>query len=72
MKSEFRIKENEEGFFEVYYVESKGNSFFTEGKELLKPYITWSGYDNAYPFSTLENAIEELKQEVIKNTKRFK
>ena len=70
MKPKFRIKENSEGKFEVYYVEKivwtcKGQ------KEVLKPFITWSGLDTVYPFSTIDLAIDELKLEVIKQTEKI-
>lgn len=66
MKPEFRIKENEKGKFEVYYIESLG----FRCKEILKPYVTWSGLDKVYEFDTIESAIRELQLEVIKNTER--
>jgi len=70
MKPEFRIKENENGKFEVYYVESVGSSFFFKGKEVLKPYITYSGSDRIFEFSSMEVALGELKHEVFMNTER--
>ena len=36
MKPQFKIKENKEGKFEVYYVEQKGKIF---KKEVLKPFV---------------------------------
>lgn len=65
MKPEFKIKKNKQGKYEVYYI-YKHRTFFN--KEVLKPYITWSGLDKVYPFSTLETAIKELKIEITKNT----
>lgn len=69
MKPEFRIKENENGKFEVYYVESI--TYFFISKEILHPYITWSGLDKVFEFDTIESAIRELQLEVIKNTERL-
>jgi len=71
MKPEFRIKQNNKGKFEVYYVEIVGTSYFFKGKEVLKPFITYSGSDRIFEFSSLEIAIKELKQEVIKQTERL-
>jgi ABC-type transporter MlaC component len=68
MKPEFRIKQNEKGKFEVYYVEVKGSSYFTKNKEVLKPFITYAGLEIVYPFSKIETAIEEMKAEIIKQT----
>ena len=71
MKPEFRIKENKKYNpyrFEVYFVEYKG---FLFKKEVLKPFITYAGTGNIYPFSSIETAITELKQEVIKQTERL-
>lgn len=70
MKPEFRIKEAKSGF-QVFYVEKKGSSFFFEGKEVLKPYITWAGLDEVYTFKDINTAIKQLELEVIKNTKRI-
>ena len=64
MKPEFRILQNNNFKFEVYYVERK-RSFFK--KEVLKPYITYAGLDMVYPFSSIEIAIDSLKDEIIKN-----
>lgn len=68
MKPEFRIKENTEGKFEVYYIETKGSSFFFKDKEVLKPFITYAGLDKVYAFSSLKTALEQLKLEIIKQT----
>ena len=68
MKPQFKIKKNKEGKFEVYYVEEKGKIF---KKEVLKPFVTWSGIDEVYAFSSIDIAIRELKQEVIKQTERI-
>ena len=70
MALEFRIKQVKNGF-QVFYVEKKGSSFFFEGKEVLKPYITLAGLDEVYTFKDIDTAIKELKLEVIKNTKRL-
>ena len=59
---------DKEGKFEVYYVEQKGKIF---KKEVLKPFITWRGTDEVYAFSSIDIAIRELKQEVIKQTERI-
>ena len=67
MKPQFIIKENENGKFEVYYIERHATFF---KKEILKPYITWAGLDEVFPFDDIDIAIKELKQEVIKNTER--
>lgn len=67
MKPQFKIKENENGKFEVYYIERQ-KTFFR--KKVLKPYVTWAGLDDVYHFSTIEFAIQELKKEVILNTER--
>lgn len=69
MKPEFRIKENKEGKFEVYYVEYKFGLF--SHKEILHPFITWSGTNKVYAFTDIQNAIKELKQEVINQTERL-
>ena len=69
MKPEFRIKKNTEGKFEVYFVETKGSSFFFKDKEFLKPFITYAGLEEVYPFSSLETALNELKLEIIKQHK---
>jgi hypothetical protein len=71
MKPEFRITKNQNGRFEVYYVESVGSSFFFKGKEVLKPYVTYSGSDRIFPFKTIESAIVQLKAEVILQTERL-
>jgi hypothetical protein len=68
VKPEFRIKQNNKGKFEVYFVEVVGTSYFFENKVVLKPFITYSGSDRIFEFSSLEIAIKELKQEVIKQT----
>jgi len=68
MKPEFRIKENKNGKFEVYYIE-RHETFFK--KEILKPYITWAGLDEIFQFSSIEVAIKELELEIIKNTDRI-
>jgi hypothetical protein len=68
MKPQFRIKQTENCKFKIYYVESIGTSFFFSGKEVLKPYVTWSGLDQGYEFKTIEGAIEHLKAECIINT----
>jgi hypothetical protein len=65
MKPEFRIKKNENGKFEVYYVEKVKTFFGSRTKEVLKPYVTWSGLDKVFEFSTMEIAVDELKAEVI-------
>lgn len=67
MKPQFKIKKNKEGKFEVYYVEQKGKIF---KKEVLKPFITWRGTDEVYAFSSIDIAVKELKQEVIKQTEK--
>ena len=69
MKPEFKIKENKYGKFEVYYVEHKIGLF--SHKEILHPFITWSGLDEVYAFNSIEIAIEELKKEVINQTERI-
>jgi len=66
MKPEFKIIENKKGKFEVYYVEYINLMFHTRQK--LIPYITWSGLDKVYAFSTLKIAQEELRLEILKNT----
>ena len=66
MSPEFRILQNINFRYEVYYVYKKATFF---KKEILKPYLTYSGLDKVYPFMNLEIAVEELKKEVIKNTK---
>lgn len=66
MKPQFRILQNKNGNFEVYYIE-KINFF---GKEILKPFITRAGLDDVFPFSNLDLAIDELKKEAIKQTER--
>lgn len=68
MKPQFRIKENENGKFEVHYIERQ-STFFR--KEVLKPYITWAGLDEVYPFSTIDIAIRQLELETIKNTEKI-
>lgn len=70
MVPEFRIKQVKKGF-QVFYVEKKGSSFFFDGNEVLKPYITWAGLDEVYTFKDIDTAIKQLKLEVIKNTKRL-
>lgn len=65
MKPRFKIKQNEKGKFEVYYIE-RHETFFK--KEILKPYVTWSGLDEVFEFSTIDVAIQELKKEIILNT----
>jgi len=65
MEPQFRIKKNENGKFECYYVVKK--TFF--GKEILKPYITYFGSDTVYPFSSIKSLTKELEIEVIKKTK---
>ena len=65
MSPEFRILHNINFRYEVYYVHKKATFF---KKEVLKPYLTYSGLDEVFPFMDLEIAIEELKKEVIKNT----
>ena len=65
MKPEFRIIKNDENKFEVYYVKKKRTIF---KNEVLKPFIKYLGTDEVYPFSNIENALIELKQEVIKQT----
>lgn len=67
MKPEFRIKQNKNGNFEVYYVEKKATIF---KKEVLKPFVCWAGIDKVYEFGSIDSAIRELKQEVIKQTQR--
>jgi hypothetical protein len=69
MLPQFKIVENKEGKFEVYYVEKITRSWDFKVKVVLKPYITYAGLDYVYPFSSLENAINELKIEIIKNTR---
>ena len=71
MKPEFRIVENKKGKFEVFYVETKGGSYFFKDKEVLKPFITYAGSNKIYSFESIENAIKELKQEVIIQTERI-
>jgi len=68
MKPQFIIKENKNGKFEVYYIERYATFF---RKEVLKPYVTWNGLDEVYPFSSIDVAIRELKTEIIKNTERI-
>ena len=69
MKPEFRIKENKSGRFEVYYVQKKESGFFLlSHKEVLKPYITYSGTQRVYPFSSLAVALSELKIEIDSHT----
>jgi len=58
MKPEFKILENQQGKFEVYYVQNK----------ILIPFITWTGLYKVYAFSSLEVAKEELRLEILKNT----
>jgi hypothetical protein len=70
MKPEFRIIKNHFGRFEVYYVESRKTYFLFKTKEVLKPYITYSGSDRIFPFKTIESAISELKTEVILQAER--
>lgn len=65
MKPRFKIKQNEKGKFEVYYIKRHATFF---KKEILKPYVTWSGLDEVFEFSTLDVAIQELKKEIILNT----
>lgn len=71
MKPEFRIKKNHFGRFEVYYVESRKTYFLFKTKEVLKPYVTYSGSDRIFPFKTIESAIAQLKAEVILQTERL-
>ena len=71
MKPEFKIKQNTHGKFEVYYVEIKGTSYFFKDKEVLKPYITYSGSDRVFEFSSMEVALGELKHEVVMNTEHL-
>ena len=71
MTPQFRILKNKDGKFEVYYVEKVKTFFGIKLKEVLKPYITWSGLEKVYPFNSIDVAILELKQEVIKNTERI-
>lgn len=66
MKPKFRILENKKGKYEVYYVSRK--TFW--GKEILKPFVTYSGIDKAYGFTSLEMAIKELKIECVKQCDR--
>jgi len=68
MKPQFIIKENEKGKFEVYYVERYATFF---KKEILKPYVTWSGLDEVFEFSTIDVAISELKKQIMINTDRI-
>lgn len=68
MRPQFKIKENKKGEFEVYYIE-RHETFFK--KEILKPYITWSGLDEVFPFDNIDIAIKELGYEVIKSTERI-
>ena len=68
MKPEFRIIENKNKKYEVYYVENKGSSYFFKDKEVLKPYITYSGSNRIFEFSSRLVALEELKNEISKNT----
>ena len=70
MKPKFKILENKDGKFEVYYVEYITEMFHTRQK--LIPYITWAGLNKVYEFSSLEIAIEELKKEIIFNTELIK
>jgi len=71
MKPQFRIKENVNGKFEVYYVEKVKTFLGIRTKEVLKPYVTWSGLDEIYAFNTIEAAITHLKAEVILQTERL-
>ena len=54
----FKIVKNQQNKFEVYYVENNR----------LIPYITWTGLDKVYAFTSLEIAKEELRLENLKNT----
>lgn len=59
MYPKFKIIKNQQEKFEVYYVDTN--------KRLI-PYITWTGLNKVYAFSTLEIAREELRLEILKNT----
>lgn len=66
MKPQFRILENKDGKYEIYYVDS----ISLRGKEKLKPFITWSGLDKVYSFRTIESAVDNLKLESIRQLER--
>jgi len=57
-KPSFKIVKNQYNKYEVYYVDG----------ENLVPYITWTGLNKVYAFSSLEIAKEELRLENLKNT----
>lgn len=67
MKPRFVILENKHNKFEVYYIERKGLIF---KKDVLIPFVTYAGSNEVYPFINIQIALEELKQEVIKQTER--
>jgi len=69
MKPQFKILKNKNGKFEVYYIQRHKSLF---KKEILKPYVTWSGLDKVYAFSNLDVAIDELQKEIILNTELIK
>ena len=58
MNPKFKIVKNQQSKFEVYYVENNR----------LIPYITWTGLNKVFAFSSLEIAEEELRLEILKNT----
>lgn len=67
MKPQFRIKQVQGGF-QVFYVKKYR---FLSGEEVLKPYITYAGLDEVYTFRDIDEAINQLELETIKNSKRI-
>ena len=67
MKPKFVIKENQDGKFEVYYVEIIKKTLRKQ-EVVLKPYVTYLGTEKVFPFSSMKSAIEELKNQVIQDT----
>jgi len=69
MMPKFKILENKDGKFEVYYIE-RHKSFFK--KEILNPYVTWRGSDRVFEFSNLDVAIDEMQKQILLNTELIK
>lgn len=57
----YRVKETKDGFICEYKVSRRFR------KDLWMPFVTWSGLESAYPFSSRMNAENALLMQ-IKNT----
>lgn len=67
MKPQFRIRNTPKGFLCEY----KEKPSFLWWPSVWKPYLTYTGLDEPYYFSSMESAIEKLKWEVWYYCERY-